>query len=73
MYLLGEDLNYLLALVIDSKLENKKDDLIYEDIKAVMDGDTNAKFVDIDESMIAKVKQRKLMRDKKAVQIEYEQ
>ena len=45
----------------------------YEDIKAVMDGDTNAKFVDIDESMIAKVKQRKLMRDKKAVQIEYEQ
>ena len=45
----------------------------YEDIKAVMDGDTNAKFVDIDESMIAKVKQRKLMRDKKAIQIEYEQ
>ena len=44
----------------------------YADMKAVMDGNTNAKFVDINESMIARVKQRKLMKNKKGVQIEYE-
>lgn len=44
----------------------------YEDIVAVMDGNTNAQFVDINESMIAKVKQRKLLKNKKGVQIEYE-
>ena len=41
------------------------------DIEAVMDGKEDAQFVDINESMIAKVKQRKLMRNKQAVQIEY--
>ena len=41
------------------------------DIEAVMDGKEDSKFVDINESMIAKVKQRKLMRNKQAVQIEY--
>ena len=44
----------------------------YADMKAVMDGNTDAQFVDINESMIARVKQRKLMKNKKGVQIEYE-
>ena len=43
----------------------------YADIQAVMNGDENAKFVDIDNSMIAKVKQRKLLKNKSAIQIEY--
>lgn len=43
----------------------------YEDIQAVMNGDTNAKFVDINESMIAKVKSRRLMKGRQGVQIEY--
>jgi len=44
----------------------------YADMKAVMDGNTEATFLDINESMIARVKQRKLMKNKKGVQIEYE-
>lgn len=44
----------------------------YADIAAVMDGNKNAQFVDINESMIAKVKERKLLKNKKGVQIEYE-
>jgi hypothetical protein len=44
----------------------------YADIQAVMNGDSNASFVDIDESMIAKVKSRRLMKNKETVQIEYE-
>ena len=43
----------------------------YADIVAVMDGTKNAQFVDINESMIAKVKERKLLKNKKGVQIEY--
>jgi SNF2 family DNA or RNA helicase len=43
----------------------------YADIAAVMDGNKNAQFVDINESMIAKVKERKLLKNKKGVQIEY--
>ena len=43
----------------------------YEDIQAVMNGDKNASFVDIDDSMIARVKKRKLMKNKESVQIEY--
>ena len=44
----------------------------YADIQAVMNGDTSASFVDINESMIAKVKSRRLMKNKETVQIEYE-
>lgn len=44
----------------------------YTDIQAVMNGDTSASFVDINESMIAKVKSRRLMKNKETVQIEYE-
>lgn len=43
----------------------------YADIQAVMNGDKNAQFVDIDESMIATVKRRKLLKNKSAVQIDY--
>lgn len=43
----------------------------YADIQAVMNGDTNAKFVDVNESMIAKVRQRKLLKGKQSVTIEY--
>ena len=43
----------------------------YEDIQAVMNGNTNAHFVDINESMIAKVKSRRLMKGRQGVQIEY--
>ena len=43
----------------------------YTDIQAVMNGDKNAQFVDIDESMIATVKRRKLLKNKSAVQIDY--
>ena len=44
----------------------------YSDIRATLDGEENAKFVNIDEMMIAKVKERVLMRKKKkSVQIEY--
>lgn len=43
----------------------------YADIQAVMNGDKNAHFVDIDESMIATVKRRKLLKNKSAVQLEY--
>lgn len=43
----------------------------YEDIQAVMNGDKNASFVDIDDSMIARVMKRKLMKNKESVQIEY--
>ena len=42
------------------------------DIEAVMDGNTDSKFVDYDSLMIAKVKERRLMKNKKGVQIEYE-
>lgn len=44
----------------------------YADIGAVMNGDKNAEFVDLDSLMIAKVKERKLMNKKKGVNIEYE-
>ena len=44
----------------------------YSDITSVMDGTNNATFVDINESMIARVKQRKLLKNKKGVHIEYE-
>lgn len=44
----------------------------YEDIQAVMNGDTSVSFVDIDDSMIARVKKRKLMKNKESVQIEYD-
>ncbi len=44
----------------------------YSDITSVMDGTSNATFVDINESMVARVKQRKLLRNKKGIQIEYE-
>ena len=44
----------------------------YSDITSVMDGNSDATFVDINESMVARVKQRKLLRDKKGIQIEYE-
>ena len=37
-----------------------------------MNGDTNVSFVDIDDSMIARVKKRKLMKNKESVQIEYD-
>ena len=43
----------------------------YGDIKAVLDGDTSAKFLDLDESMIANVKARRLMKGRQGVQIEY--
>ena len=44
----------------------------YKDIQAVMNGETGASFVDVDESMIAKVKKRRLMKNKESVQIDYE-
>ena len=44
----------------------------YADIEAVLNGNKNAEFVDLDSLMIAKVKQRKLMNKKKGVNIEYE-
>ena len=44
----------------------------YKDIQAVMNGEDNASFVDVDESMIAKVKMRRLMKNKETVQIDYE-
>jgi len=44
----------------------------YEDIQAVLNGNINVKFVDIDESMILGVKSRRLMKNKETVQIEYE-
>ena len=43
----------------------------YEDIQKVMNGESVAGFVDLDASMIAKVKTRKLMKNKQGVQIEY--
>ena len=43
----------------------------FSDIHSVLDGDKNAHFVDIDDSMIAKVKERVLMRKKKGLKIEY--
>lgn len=42
------------------------------DIEAVMNGNDNAQMLDYDSLMIAKVKQRQLMRGKKGVAIEYE-
>lgn len=44
----------------------------YQDIQAVLNGDTSVKFVDIDDSMIAKVKSRLLLRNKETVRIEYD-
>lgn len=44
----------------------------FEDIHSVLDGKQNAQFVDIDESMIANVKERVLMRKKKGLKIEYQ-
>lgn len=43
----------------------------YNDIQAVLNGNTNIKFVDIDESMILSVKSRRLMKGRQGVQIEY--
>ena len=43
----------------------------YNDIQAVLNGNTNIKFVDIDESMILGVKSRRLMKGRQGVQIEY--
>lgn len=43
----------------------------YEDIQAVLNGNINVKFVDIDESMILGVKSRRLMKGRQGVQIEY--
>lgn len=43
----------------------------YQDIKAVLDGDTSAKFLDLDASMIANVRTRRLMKGRQGVQIEY--
>lgn len=43
----------------------------YEDIQKVMNGESVTGFVDLDASMIAKVKTRKLMKNKQGVQIEY--
>ena len=43
----------------------------YEDIQAVLNGNTDIKFVDIDESMIVNVKSRRLMKGRQGVQIEY--
>lgn len=42
------------------------------DIDAVLDGKTDSSFLDVDDAMIAKVKQRKLMRNKQAIAIEYQ-
>lgn len=44
----------------------------YGDIRSVLDGETNAKFVDIDQAMIANVKERVLMRRKKGLRISYQ-
>lgn len=44
----------------------------FGDIHAVLDGDTRTKFVDIDDAMIAKVKERAIMRKKKGIEIKYE-
>lgn len=44
----------------------------FNDINAVINGDTKSTFVDTDHIMIAKVKERKLMKNKKGVQIEYD-
>lgn len=44
----------------------------YQDIQAVMDGNTDVHFVDIDESMIVNVKSRRLMKGRQGVQIEYD-
>lgn len=43
----------------------------FGDIHSVLDGETNAKFVDIDEAMIANVKERVLMRKNKGLRISY--
>lgn len=43
----------------------------YNDIQAVLNGNTNIKFVDIDESMILGVKSRRLMKGRQGVRIEY--
>lgn len=43
----------------------------YADIQAVMNGEENVEMVDIDNMMIAKVKERVLMRKKKGMQIAY--
>ena len=43
----------------------------YADIQAVMNGEENASMVDINNMMLAKVKERVLMRKKKGVQIRY--
>jgi SWI/SNF-related matrix-associated actin-dependent regulator 1 of chromatin subfamily A len=43
----------------------------YNDIQAVLNGNTDIKFVDIDESMIVNVKSRRLMKGRQGVQIEY--
>ena len=42
------------------------------DIEAVLNGNMNAEFVDFDSMMIAKVKQRKLLKNKQGVNIEYD-
>lgn len=43
-----------------------------KDIDLVLDGNADNDLVDLNNTMIAKVKQRKLMKNKKGVQIEYE-
>ena len=42
-----------------------------KDLDAVMDGCTNVDLVDFDKVMIAKVKQRKLLKDKTKLTLEY--
>ena len=43
----------------------------FDDIDKVLDGGSGETFVDIDESMIARVKERQLMKKKKGLKIEY--
>ena len=43
----------------------------YNDIRSVLDGNTDSEFVDMDKAMIANVKERVLMRRKKGLRISY--
>ena len=54
----------------EAPLKNLSDH--FSDIHGVLDGDTDAQFVDINDAMIARVKERVLMRKNKGVKIEYE-
>ncbi|MBP5422569.1 MAG: DEAD/DEAH box helicase [Paludibacteraceae bacterium] len=45
----------------------------YADVQAVMNGEENSQMVDYDKMMIAKVKERALLRKKKGVQITYQE